>query len=184
MNMLNPIYPITKNLPLTNPTKDFKAVMIESRNEQLAQEQQMKLRSKNIINHGVQGDAEEKQAEADKDFVDELLTILRLEVMPEQIVLRFNEEEEECVPRKIVKIGKKRFTYHLDRKTLAKRKKKYRLWKRYLISKDKKIYEEYCRCRNQYRRLTRKAIKSHEKEIAKNTKCNNKVFLEVYQLKD
>ena len=71
-------------------------------------------------------------------------------------VSRFNEAEEECVPRKIVKIGKKRFTYHLDRKTIAKRKKKYRLWKRYLISKDKIIYEEYCRCRNQYRRLTQR----------------------------
>ena len=72
---------LTKNISLT---KDFKAVMIESRNEQLAQE--MKLRSKNIIIHGVQEDAEEKQAEADKDFVNELLTILRLEVIPEQIV--------------------------------------------------------------------------------------------------
>ena len=52
----------------------------------VAQEQQMKLSSKNIIIRGVQEDAEEKQAEADKDFVNELLTILRLEVMPEQIV--------------------------------------------------------------------------------------------------
>ena len=77
---------LTKNLPLTNPTNDFKAVMIESRNEQLAQAQQIKLRSKNIIIHGVKEDAEEKQDEADKDFVNNLLTILRLEVMPEQIV--------------------------------------------------------------------------------------------------
>ena len=112
----------------------------------------------------------------DINWIDQL-NVEGIDQMWINFVSKFNQAEEECVPRKIVKIGKKRFTYHhLDRKTLAKRKKKYRLWKRYLISKNKKIYEEYCRCRNQYRRLTRKAIKSHEKEIAKNTKCNNKVF--------
>ena len=111
----------------------------------------------------------------DINWIDQL-NVDGIDQMWMHFVSRFNQAEEECVPRKVVKTGKKRFTYHLDRKTLAKRKKKYRLWKRYLISKDKQIYEEYCRCRNQYRRLTRKAIKSHEKEIAKNTKCNNKVF--------
>ena len=43
-------------------------------------------------------------------------------------------------------------------------------------TKDAKVYEEYCRCRNQVRRLTRKAIKSQEKDIAKKTKTNSKVF--------
>ena len=92
----------------------------------------------------------------DINWIDQL-NVEGIDQMWINFVSRFNEAEEECVPRKIVKIGKKRFTYHLDRKTLAKRKKKYRLWKRNLISKDKKIYEEYCRCRNQYRRLTRNA---------------------------
>ena len=43
-------------------------------------------------------------------------------------------------------------------------------------TKDAKVYEEYCRCRNQVKRLTRKAIKSQEKDIAKKTKTNSKVF--------
>ena len=45
-----------------------------------------------------------------------------------------------------------------------------------MASKDSKIYKEYCKCRNQVRRLTRKAVKNTEKEIAKNIKKNRKKF--------
>ena len=43
---------------------------------------------------------------------------------------RYFAAEKEYVPRTIVKSGKKPFSYSLDRKTLAIRKRKYRLWKR------------------------------------------------------
>ena len=89
---------------------------------------------------------------------------------------KVKEAEVRCIPRKIVKTGKRKFSCTLDRKSLAKRKKKHRLWKRYLESKDGKVYEEYCRCRNQVRRMTRRAIKLHEKDIAKKAKLNNKAF--------
>ena len=46
----------------------------------------------------------------------------------------------------------------LDKKALAKRKKNPRLWKRFIDIKDAKVFVEHCRCRNQVRRLTRKAV--------------------------
>ena len=84
--------------------------------------------------------------------------------------------ERECVPKTVVKIGKKRFSYSLDRKTLAARKRKYRLWKRYLSTKEARVYEDYCRCRNKVRRATRKAAIEQEKMIATKTKVNPKAF--------
>ena len=66
---------------------------------------------------------------------------------------------------KFVKTSRKRFSIPLDRKTLADRKEKCRLWKRYPNTKDAEIYEEYCECRNQLRRLTRM-------NIAKKAKTN------------
>ena len=89
---------------------------------------------------------------------------------------RFQCAEEECIPQKVVKSGKRKFKYPLDRASLRKRKKKNRLWKRYMITRDMSIYEEYCRCRNQFRRLTRKAAKNIEREIASKAKLNNKAF--------
>ena len=93
-----------------------------------------------------------------------------------KFINKFDQAERECIPQKIVKTGKRKFSYPLDRKALAKRKRKYRLWKRFIDTKDARIYTEYCRCRNQVRRLTRKAIKLKEKDIAKKTKSNSKVF--------
>ena len=94
----------------------------------------------------------------------------------QKFINKFEQADRKCIPIKIVKTGKRKFSYPLDRKALAKRKKKYRLWKRFMDTKDAKVYEEYCRCRNHVRRLTRKAIKSQEKDIAKKTKTNSKVF--------
>ena len=61
--------------------------------------------------------------------------------------------------------GKRKFSYPLDRKALAKHKK-IKIMKE--INEHKRCKNiEYCRCRNQVRRLTRKAIKLQEKDIAK-----------------
>ncbi len=64
----------------------------------------------------------------------------------------------------------------LDKKALGKIKKKYKLWQRYLKTRNGEIYQEYCRARNQVRRLTRKAIRNLEKDIAKQAKVNPKNF--------
>ena len=52
-----------------------------------------------------------------------------IDLMWEKFINIYGEGERECIPRKITKTGKKKFSYPLDRKSLAKRKKKYRLWK-------------------------------------------------------
>ena len=65
-----------------------------------------------------------------------------IDLMWEKFINIYGEGERECIPRKITKTGKKKFSHPLDRKSLAKRKKKYRLWKRYINTKDVKIYEE------------------------------------------
>ena len=88
----------------------------------------------------------------------------------------FNQAEEEFIPKKVVKMGKRKFSHPIDKKTLSKRKKKYRLWKRYLESRDATVYEEYCRCRNQVRRLTRQGIKVYERNIAERSRKNYQVF--------
>ena len=99
-----------------------------------------------------------------------------IDLIWDKFMRKFDQAKKECIPPKKVKTGKKTFIYSLDRKALAKRKKKYRLWKRFLLTKDAKVYEEYCKCRNQVRRATRNAVKKQEKDIAKNAKLNSKVF--------
>ena len=97
-----------------------------------------------------------------KDDIDKMWT---------KFVCKYEKADIECVPRKVVKTGKKKFSFTLDRKSLAKRKKKYRLWKRFLATKDAKVYKEYCKCR-----ITRNAIKKQEQGIAKKAKYNSTVF--------
>ena len=99
-----------------------------------------------------------------------------IEEMWGKFILMFNQAEKEFIPQKVVKTGKRKFSHPIDKKTLSKRKKKYRLWKRYLESRDAKVYEEYCRCRNQVRRLTRQGIKVYERNIAEKSRKNGKVF--------
>ena len=42
-----------------------------------------------------------------------------------KFVRKYEKADIECVPRKVVKTGKNKFSFTLDRKSLAKRKKKY-----------------------------------------------------------
>ena len=98
-----------------------------------------------------------------------------IEEMWGKFILMFNQAEKEFIPKKVVKTGKRKFSHSIDKKTLSKRKKKYTLWKRYLESRDANVYEEYCRCRNQIRRLTRQGIKVYERK-QKNLEKTAKFF--------
>ena len=64
----------------------------------------------------------------------------------------------------------------LDSKTLSVIRKKHRCWKRYMETKDSKKYKDYCKVRNQVKKLTRNAVKSKEKEIINEIKTNPKKF--------
>ena len=70
---------------------------------------------------------------------------------------KYKQAEYACVPKRILKTSKKKFSVPLDKRTLAKRRRKHRLWQWFLESEDGKVYTEYRRCSNQLRRLTRKA---------------------------
>ena len=48
----------------------------------------------------------------------------------EEFIQKYNEAVRDCIPKIVVTTSKKRFNTPLDRKTLVRRKKKYRLWKR------------------------------------------------------
>ena len=87
---------------------------------------------------------------------------------------KYREAEKECIPRKIIKTGTKCFSHPLDSKTLAKKRKKYHLWRRFLETTDGQIYTEYKRVSNQLRNLTRKCGISHEKDIASKAKTQPK----------
>ena len=102
---------------------------------------------------------------------------------------KMQEVAEECIPKK--QVGKKKTRKRtnecmpMNRKLWSKIKKKQRLWER--LRKAKKegstqdsyrdVETEYRRLNNQVRKETRNAVKTKEKEIAKNVKKNPKVFL-------
>ena len=89
---------------------------------------------------------------------------------------KYKQAEEACVPKIILKTSKKKFSIPLDKRTLAKKRRKHRLWQRFLETDDGKVYTEYRRCSNQLRRLTRNATKIFEKGIAKSAKTQPKKF--------
>ncbi len=64
----------------------------------------------------------------------------------------------------------------MTEKDRAKVRKKHRCWQRYMETKDGERYREYCRVRNQVRKLTRRLHKIYELEIAKDAKTNPKKF--------
>ena len=96
--------------------------------------------------------------------------------MWERFIRKYHAADTECIPKNIINTGDRKFTYPLDRYSLSRRKKKHRLWKRYLESKDANVvYMEYY-CRKLVRRPTRVTIMKYEKDIARKSKENCKVF--------
>ena len=90
---------------------------------------------------------------------------------------KLTEAINESIPKKTVVLnGKVRRTKKLDRKSLSKIKRKYRLWDSYIKTGDGKKYLEYCRVRNQVRAITRRVQKELEKKVAKEVKSNPKKF--------
>ena len=98
--------------------------------------------------------------------------------MWEEFLQIYTECEQACIPKKCIETSRQR---KLNRKGQSQRKKKQRLWKQYMSSKNENILIEYRKCRNQVHRLTRKAVKLHEKNIA--YKIEQQAFLEVCKFK-
>ena len=64
----------------------------------------------------------------------------------------------------------------LDKEILGKIKKKHKTWKKYINSRDSDTYKEYCKYRNQVRKLTKLARRNQERGIAGEAKTNPKKF--------
>jgi len=84
--------------------------------------------------------------------------------------------QKKYVPSK--EISGKMFKHRkpLSKNTLRTIRKKHRAWQRFLETKCGKKYQEYVRLRNKVRKLTRKASKEVEKNIADEAKSNPKRF--------
>ena len=89
-------------------------------------------------------------------------------------LLKVREAEEKFIPMKSTKPRKYKFP--LDKQSHTKVNQKNRLWKRYISNQDPGTYRDYCKLRNQVRRVTRKAQKIYEKNISINAKSNPKKF--------
>ncbi|KAK7108399.1 hypothetical protein V1264_016145 [Littorina saxatilis] len=64
----------------------------------------------------------------------------------------------------------------MDKGTLRTVRKKHKLFRKWLESRDGKVYQEYCKVRNQARRACRKAQRLLEQTVAKQAKRNPKAF--------
>ena len=72
--------------------------------------------------------------------------------------------EDEFIPHRLVSnINRHKGKVPLNKESV---KKKHTLWKRYMETKEGKYYAEYCRARNQVRKLTRRIQKEFEMKLA------------------
>ena len=135
-----------------------------------------KVQSKTIANYE-KADYQKMKNLLDINWVDILNSHCKdINGMWEAFFEKYKSAEQACVPKKVINMRARTFESTLDRKGRSKRKRKCRLWKRYLETKDENVYFDYCRCRNQVRMLTRKSAKNQEKKVATCVKTNNKLF--------
>lgn len=82
---------------------------------------------------------------------------------------------KKCIPK--VKIGnEKSRPLWMNNELTSKMKKKKQAYKKYLQTREGTDYLHYTRARNQVKSSCRAAVKSHEKNIARNVKQNPKAF--------
>ena len=90
-------------------------------------------------------------------------------------VKTLNIAKESFIPRKKCFINPRNHI-KLDKTAKSKLRKKQRLWKQYLKTKDTKTYTDFSRTSNQLRHLTRKSLKEKERNISDQAKTNPKSF--------
>jgi len=120
------------------------------------------------------GDYDKMREELSLDW-QEILGKLNVEDCWEVFSGKVAESANRNVP-KVSSRKKKRKLSWRDREVNKKMNKKQKLWKKYCESRTKEDYIKYTRARNQVRWATRKAVKTYEKEKARNIKGNAKIF--------
>ena len=108
----------------------------------------------------------------DEQDVEEMWNILKCKIV---------ESMEECIPK--TKCGKGIICKPLwmNDKVLKKIKKKYNLFKRYLLTKDGKDYIRYAKIRNKSKSEIKSARKAYERKIAEECKKDPKCFWKYVQ---
>ena len=85
--------------------------------------------------------------------------------------------EDEFIPHRMVgSCNRHKGKIPLDEASVRKIKKKHTLWKRYMETKDGLYYAEFCKARNQVRKMTRKLQKQFEMKLAAEAKSNPKAI--------
>ena len=85
--------------------------------------------------------------------------------------------EDEFIPHRMVgSCNRHKGKIPLDEASVRKTKKKHTLWKRYMETKDGLYYAEFCKARNQVRKMTRKLQKQFEMKLAAEAKSNPKAI--------
>ena len=93
------------------------------------------------------------------------------------VASKINEAVMKHIPKVTIGGGhKSRFTTPLSQKVLSKIRKKHRAWQRFIETREGEKHAEFCRLRNQVRKLTRQAQIDHETSIASQAKANPKKF--------
>ena len=95
---------LTENIPSTSTATYVKEIMNESRNDQLVQERERKLRSTNVIVHGVKEVADENEEENDDEFVNAFRGRIGVNIKPKSITRLGKPELSKTRPLKI-KLG-------------------------------------------------------------------------------
>ena len=94
----------------------------------------------------------------------------------ELLISRLKQTEHECIPKKKSGQPRKYKPLWMNAKTLDKVRKKHRVWKKYLRTKEWKDYIDYTKARNQARRATRQAVQTLEQSIAQDIRNNPNHF--------
>ena len=85
--------------------------------------------------------------------------------------------EDEFIPHRLVSnINRRKGKVPLNKESVKKVKKKHTLQKRYLETKEGNYYTEYCRARNQVRKLTRRIQKEFEMKLAQKLRQTQKQY--------
>ena len=88
---------------------------------------------------------------------------------------------DECIPNTKCNQNKKCAPLWMNDKVLKKIKKKFKLFQRYLLTKDGKDYSKYAKLRNESKNLIKSTRKAYERKIAEECKNNPKSFWKYVQ---
>ena len=99
--------------------------------------------------------------------IEEMWNVLKFEVV---------KCMDECIPKVKCRQNKMRMPLWMNDKVLKKVKKKYKLFQRYLLTKDRKDYSKYAEMRNKSKNVIKSARKDYERKIAEQCKNNPKSF--------